>query len=360
MFNNGFDFTKALIDRGLSILDAKYINYNVSGVDKIYLENCLLSDTSESDELLRGFLDQYDIDFEPKYDNISINDNGLTTHGYNIKVVTDNDKFKHFLSDKRLLSKVDGNTYYIKCPDDHTAKIIDDYVNFLNKGNLKESAMANKNKRTISDLQKKIGKVKPRDPNHQLANQLNIKNGGYFDNGNTKRKDTEGRGAKHKKSFRDRDFSLDEEKLNESRLGFSSMDNIGNGTMNSNLINFKELSRLSGINEDDISGLGLTNDTDDMDNFSDTGSSVDFDNTDTDNNFGDTDMDQAPIDVTVMPANQNSEAMSAILDNLNSIQSYLPDIKLVEYKTLLIRVEELNDQLRSMASSYVSERKLRK
>ena len=48
----------------------------------------------------------------------------------------------------------------------------------------------------------------------------------------------------------------------------------------------------------------------------------------------------------------NSEEYNQIQDFLNSIQSLMPDIRLCEYKPLMIKVQELNDQVKNMAKNY--------
>lgn len=336
-----------LLSKGLSYTDAYYILCNTTGIDLIYLENCLLSDSTENIEYLKGILSDNNIIYEPFYKNISIveKNNILYSRGYTIKINNICDKIIYFLKDSGLSYLSYKNNYYIKCPDETTAFVIDNYINSINKGKLEENDMA-KNKRSIADLKKKIESVRPKDPNHQLANKLNMKNGGFMDQGKTKRKDNEGRGAKHKKSFRDCDLSSSSNTLNEGKLGFSNMESIG---MQNNFIDFKRLAELSGLRENDLSLIPQEND--DVDSYIDDTSVGDI--------TGDfsTDIDEVPIDTTVVPVETNSEAMSSIMDFLNNIQSLLPDIRLCEYKPLMIKIGDLYSQTQSMGAGYLSERK---
>lgn len=71
----------------------------------------------------------------------------------------------------------------------------------------------------------------------------------------------------------------------------------------------------------------------------------------------------APIDTvngmdTTVPSS-NSEAMDIISDAFNTIQENLPNVRLSEYKPLVIRANELSDQIKTMGGSYLSERKLK-
>lgn len=62
-----------------------------------------------------------------------------------------------------------------------------------------------------------------------------------------------------------------------------------------------------------------------------------------------------PIDVsdtTEVPVD-NSDEYNQIQDYLNSIQSLMPDIRLCEYKPLMIKVQELNDQVKNIAKNYL-------
>ena len=62
-----------------------------------------------------------------------------------------------------------------------------------------------------------------------------------------------------------------------------------------------------------------------------------------------------PIDVsdnTEVPVD-NSDEYNQIQDCLNSIQSLMPDIRLCEYKPLMIKVQELNDQVKNIAKNYL-------
>ena len=62
-----------------------------------------------------------------------------------------------------------------------------------------------------------------------------------------------------------------------------------------------------------------------------------------------------PVDVsdtTEVPVD-NSNEYNQIQDCLNSIQSLMPDIRLCEYKPLMIKVQELNDQVKNIAKNYL-------
>lgn len=333
---------KQLLNKGLSYTDAYYILCNTTGVDKVYLENCLLSDSTENNDFLKGLLYDNNIEYIPKYNNIEILDDSdkLYNNGYTIKVFNIDDSIDYYLKDIGLSSLHSNNNFYIKCPDENTAFLIDKHINSLNKGKLEEKIMA-KNKRSILELKNKIASIKPKDPNHQLANKLNIKNGGFMDQGKTKRKDNEGRGAKYKKDFRDHDLSTSSKTINEGKLGFSNMESIG---MQNNFINFKRLAELSGLREDDLNLLP-TDPTDQID--------VDDSYVDDDYLGLSTDV----VDTTIVPVEVNSEAMSSIMDFLNNIQTLLPDIRLCEYKPLMIKLGDLYSQTQSMGAGYLSERK---
>lgn len=57
-------------------------------------------------------------------------------------------------------------------------------------------------------------------------------------------------------------------------------------------------------------------------------------------------------DTTEVPVD-NSDEYNQIQDYLNSIQSLMPDIRLCEYKPLMIKVQELNDQVKNIAKNYL-------
>ena len=292
MFNDGFDIEQALKNKGLKSLDAKYVTYNISGIDKIFLINALLGNNTESDEIIRSILNEYNIEFEPEYKCISVSTN---EDNFNVIVnVKDIEKYKHFLSDRSIQFKVKGDTFYIRCPDEQTSFILDEYAFKLNN-KFKEDNMT-KNQRSISDIKSKI---------------------------------------------------------QENKLGFSTM-----GSLGGNLIDFKRLSELAGLNEDDISDLGLDGSISiDSDPSIDQNQVIDVSD-DQDHILGDQDLN-LDTSIDVVPVTQ-SEAMSAILDALNSIQSQLPDIRLCEYKSLMVKVDELNTQIKAMGANYLNERKLRK
>lgn len=374
MFDDGFDIIEALVSRGINRLDAKYVVYNINGVDKIYLENALLGNNTESDEILRNILNEYNIEFEPSFNNINLlsDSDPNIKNGFNISTSVEKNKIdnlKNFLDDKKLKFMKDGDVFYIKCPDEQTSFMIDEYVSRLNKRKLKENIMG-KNKRSIADIKNKISAVKPLDPNLQLAKQLQAKNGGSFNQGKTKKADINGRDSKHKKDFRhfDENVNNESEIISEGKLGFSKMENLG--IMTTNLIDLKRLANLSGLNEADLDSLGLTPDAgadDQVAPLNDIGVDDDLNNnmpmdasvTDPSGDFGNDMGDIDSVDSTVVPV-PNSDAMSTILDSLNSIQTLLPDIRLSEYKSLIIKVDELNSQLKTMGANYLSERRLRK
>lgn len=55
-----------------------------------------------------------------------------------------------------------------------------------------------------------------------------------------------------------------------------------------------------------------------------------------------------------------SEAMMTIEDSLNGIQSKLPEIRLSEYKSLLIKLQDLTAQVQNMGRDYLGERRYKK
>ena len=57
-------------------------------------------------------------------------------------------------------------------------------------------------------------------------------------------------------------------------------------------------------------------------------------------------------DTTEVPVD-NSDEYNQIQDYLNSIQSLMPDIRLCEYKPLMIKVQELNDQVKNISKNYL-------
>ncbi|AXH72774.1 MAG: hypothetical protein [Caudoviricetes sp.] len=357
MFNN-MNIVKELQQRGLSYTDAYYINCNVVGTDRVYLENCLQSDSTENIEFLKGILYQNGIEYIPKYNYVETvsDDDKMFNKGFTIKIPINDlniNDIKNILKNFSINGLIVGNYFYIKCPDETASFVIDTNINSLNKEKLEEHKMS-KNKRSIDQLKTKIANVRPRDPNHQLVNSMNINKGGFMNQGKTKRKDTQGRDAKHKKDFRDHDsFSLSSSKnINEGKLGFSEMESIG---MQNKFIDFNRLKELSGIRESDIS-LPISYDTnDDVTDITDNG----YDDTVVDSDIDintDGELDNSVITATQVPVS-NSDAMCSIMDYLNSIQTLLPDIKLAEYKTLIIKVNDLNDQLKTMGASYLGERR---
>lgn len=311
MFDDGQDIKQLLIDRGLSKLDALYVDMSVSGMERVYLKNALLADNTESNDTIRAILSKFNICFEQDYKNLRLN-NGR----YNVIVtIPDFDKcedFLYFLDDKAIPFVQDGDTFFIKCPDDHTSVIIDDYVSILNNNKIKENKM-NKNKRSISDITNKTMSTK------------NI--------------------IKESKNS-----------LSETKLGFSGISNLG--VKQTNLFDINRLAELAGINED----FGIDDiDTTGVDDISVDAPIDDEFSIDTTDGMETGDISDVDIDssVTTVPVS-NSDAMSSILDNLNSIQLQLPDIRLSEYKSLMIKVDELNAQLKTMGASYLGERRLRK
>lgn len=137
--------------------------------------------------------------------------------------------------------------------------------------------------------------------------------------------------------------NISTKRIDEKAIGFS------------NSIERRRLAQLAGIKEDF--------------NFSDEG---DIETANPNVDMGDvsadaigapeiaTDVSVPPIvdQDTVVPVS-NSEAMNFILDSLNSIQAQLPDVRLSEYKTLVIKVNDLASQVKAMGGSYLSERRMK-
>lgn len=130
-------------------------------------------------------------------------------------------------------------------------------------------------------------------------------------------------------------------RLDEKVIGFS------------NDIERKRLAKLAGIKED-FGDFGITDDgAISADSIDDVPA---IDDNQIDNNV--MDVTDVPVQSDVVPTT-NSEAMNSILDFLNSIQTQLPDVRLSEYKTLVIKVNDLANQVKSMGGSYLGERNMK-
>lgn len=134
---------------------------------------------------------------------------------------------------------------------------------------------------------------------------------------------------------------ISEARLNEKVLGFS------------NDIERRRLAKLAGLKED-YSDFNLDDDGS-MD------APVSADTVDAPEVTDDIAVqDGGYVEPSDVVPSSNSEAMDSILDFFNSIQSLLPDVRLCEYKTLVIKSNELANQIKSMGGSYLSEHSERK
>lgn len=125
---------------------------------------------------------------------------------------------------------------------------------------------------------------------------------------------------------------ISESRLNEKVLGFS------------NNIERQRLMKLAGLKEDYPEDDFVSSDTIDEPEVTDTITVPDGGIVE-------------PVDVV---PTTNSEAMNSIMDAFNSIQSLLPDVRLSEYKTLVIQSNELVNQIKSMGGNYLSEDRKKK
>lgn len=271
MSRGGYNIVDLLVHRGLSKPDAIYVDNEISEDRLPYLINSLVSESNESEELLRGILYEYGIDLEDTFDNVEILDdkNPLRiVHGLNVSTQK-LDGVEELLFARDIPYIVKGDTIFMCVPDDSTLYMIDNSIN-----NLKENKMS--------------------------------------------------------------------DNLNESTgliLGFS------------NEVERKRLLRDAGIKEDfgDISPMDDANAIPSPDLDPPVDSDVNPEE------YPQVDVVTDPV-TDVEPA-QNSEAMNTVQDCLTTIQQCIPDLKVSEFKTFILQLNDFALEAKQRGNSMISERR---
>jgi hypothetical protein len=379
-----FDLVQALINRGVSPAIAQKLPKNIIGNDLINLINSLQSIDAESIKVTNEILSKYGITVRgPNMAEESYLSSLYQTAKNNGSVRVEECQFVRPIQESSLLDKdnmlYNGYKFFCQLPESLSDKFMDQIpedIEYLTDGqgqflfkfsgvepvftinHLAEKVMemAKDSKyfnRQANKTKEKLSKVKPKDPNLQLATTLNLTQGG--ETVDTKRKNAQkdimSRGAKHKgrRDFSEEDNDFDTGELNEGIMGMTTVNP---------LLRLRELAGLSPAMDD----------FDDLDNKTELdGPEIPIEIPLDSNGDGDgvISLDSNPIDPKPMSSlepgmtdkNTSSEAMNVILTNLNDIQTQIPNIRLNEYKSLILQLQDITNQLQSMGRNYLGERR---
>jgi hypothetical protein len=364
-----FNITTALKDIGVSEEDINFIVGGLSGDDMLNLVLVL-----NKEELHDSYKQAWDIlkkyDIQPKVqETLSLSSDNLPA-------------FVKWLEENNTSYVLVENTIQLKNLSDGQIKtLIGDVMH--------EGKDSKKAKKELEDFLKK----NPRNP-YALSAKMHSGAGTHADS--RKPRDTFGRDAKHKKNPRDYNEDInfivgdsvifenqeavikipngpngtvgilinddlrmvsrvEIEKLDESIIGFSPMDNIGRlkelaGIRKNSP---QDISRdidesLGDIGFDSYDGIDVD---DDMDELESTVSP-----TIPDGRQMATTSQSSEIPAVSAPTKPiSSSAYSQILDHLNNIQNCLSDIRLSEYRSLIQKLEDLSTQVKNMGRDYLGE-----
>lgn len=317
---DNFDVADALVQRGLKPEIANQIKDHVKGTDLVNLINALQSNTSESvsqiNDIISKFGTQISIE-EDEYLN-AMYDNEDVDNLNHLKELDNN------TTEDVILSKA-GFKYEATIDKDKTDSFMDwldeNNIDYITDGNGTFNIKCN-DRETLYKINQKVSKLKSKLIRDEKEKAMSS---------NTN----------------------DRKSVNEGVMGLVSLQPIN------------RLMELAGIKADTVTPISSDSPSDDMDD--DVVTTIPDDSDD----MGmDDDMDQdIPTDV---PSNMDgidsevitpeacSPAMNQINDYLNNIQTMIPDIKMSEYKPLMIKVQDLNTQVQSMGRGYLGERKLKR
>ena len=369
---------------GLTDTQALDVQNNIQGGDLINLVNLLSSFSSVDRKQVSAILKQYGISVENNMDDLSYlknlyqgNGNSVVEHLEEIHASNTSElnimmlegythtasvnsvvggQLMDWLEENAVDYLTDGQgNFHIKgLSAPAVYKVNAQISEFMESGNL--NSRINKK---IKDLKTKLEKPSKKDPNIALVNRLN-KNATLPppDSKQAQLDKVSGmsRQSKHKSKF-DESVKSTFDIIEESEMTIKSIDP---------LFRLRELSGLppapaatpapsplTPMSDDDLD-MDSSLDAPNMDVGMDSGMDQDPNSPD----MGmDTDVSAGPITTDVVPV-QNSEAMNAIDNNLNSIQTSLPDIRISEYKSLVRRLQDLTNQVQSMGKDYLGEQRV--
>jgi len=350
-----FDLIHALRDRGVSLSVAKRLSINLKGTDVINLINSLQGVDEKSTKNANKILKNYNVTVRgitvenknifknliPLKESVLNDSDYLLLSGYDYTGTIDNkisDKLMDCIDNKiNYLTDGIGN-FYFQCKNKKNALHLDNIMErltttFSKKEDERIEEMAKNGdffKKKANDIKNKMSKIKPKDPNLSLANKLNLTKGGETVDSKKKISQTDkfGRNAKHKK-----------QNIDESIMG-----NI------KNMDTLCRLKELAGINSsvDAFDNDFVDDDILKLNNIPDTTSEElpDFKYDDLEDNMNEFEEDT-----------ENSEAMDIIEYMLNNIQKKLSDIRLREFKPLIVKLKDITNQIQTTGCNYLSERR---
>lgn len=314
---NNFDVSDALVNRGLDPEIASQIEMHVKGTDLVNLINALQSNTSESTEQINDIIKKFGVSLnnEEPDDNVE-EDNEYLSDLFKGEDVDDLKFLKnseHTLDNAAIRNagfKYEATVPYNKC-DDLMDWLDDRGIQYLTNGK-GEFDIKCDDREQLYKLNKFLSKI----TNLDLL-----------------------KSSKEKEPMR---------KVNEGIMGLTPM-----GKINSPI---NRLMELAGVRDSVIPVSDDDEDTDVITTIPDDTTDIDPMSGDVgDDMGGDVSPIDSDIDANTVTPEACSPAMNQISDYLNNIQNAIPDIKMAEYKTLIIKIRDLADQVSSMGKGYLED-----